>query len=206
MAELDVQPKRAGFWWLWLLLALVALVIIIFLFKGCNSTSGSAAKDDPTSASGTVAVTQPDWDLVDFNAAKASDADVTDPGIVVRGNERYTIYTLGENILFETDKEGLQGAAGDKLKQIAASLSKRYKGANIAVYGNTDSIGTARHNQQLGAARAAAVKDWLESTGGVAAGLVSIHSFGENKPVASNSTAGGREQNRNVSIVAFPNK
>jgi outer membrane protein OmpA-like peptidoglycan-associated protein len=58
----------------------------------------------------------------------------------------------------------------------------------------------------LGAERAAAVKDWLVKTGGLDSTLVSIHSLGESKPVASNATAGGRQQNRNVSIVAFPNK
>jgi outer membrane protein OmpA-like peptidoglycan-associated protein len=205
MADLDVQPKRRGLWWLWLLLALIAIVVLLFLFKGCNSQTTTAGATDTTAVK-TVAVTQPDWSQVDFNAAKASDADMTGPGIAVSGNEQYTIYTLGENILFATDQNILQGDAGDKLKQIVASLNKRFKGASIGVYGHTDSTGTAGHNQTLGAERAAAVKDWLVKTGGLDSTLVSIHSLGENKPLASNATAGGREQNRNVSIVAFPNK
>ena len=205
MAELDVQPKRSNPWWLWLLIALIALVILLFLFKGCNTKTTTVTRSDSTSAK-TVAVTQPDWNSVDFNAAKSSDADVIDPSIAVSGNERYTIYTLGENILFATDQNTLQGNAGDKLKQIVASLNKRFKGASIGIYGSTDSTGTPGHNQILGAERAAAVKNWLVTTGGLDSTLVSVHSLGEKKPVATNATASGRQQNRNVSIVAFPNK
>jgi outer membrane protein OmpA-like peptidoglycan-associated protein len=204
MAELDVQPKKSNPW-IWILLALIAIVILFFLLKGCNSKTATVTATDSTTTK-TVAVTQPDWSKVDFNAAKANDADVTDPAIAVTGNDQYTIYTLGENILFATDQNALQGTAGDKLKQIVASLNKRFKGASIGVYGSTDSTGTAGHNKMLGAERAAAVKNWLVQTGGLDSTLVSIHSLGETKPVATNATATGRQQNRNVSIVAFPNK
>ena len=206
MAELDVQPKRSSPWWLWLLIALIAIVILIFLFRGCNSKTTTVSATDSTSMTKAVAVTQPDWSKVDFNAAKTKDEDVTDTSISVSGNEQYTIYTLGENILFATDDTTLQGNAGDKLKQITASLNKRFKGASIGVYGSADSTGSAGHNKMLGAERAKAVKNWLVSTGGLDSTLVSIHSLGDTKPVASNATASGRQQNRNVSIVAFPNK
>jgi len=193
MADLDVQPKRSGPWWLWLLITLIALVILIFFFKGCHSKTKA------------VGATQTDWNGVDFNSAKTSDADVTDTTISISGNPHYTIYTLGENILFATGQNSLQAAAGDKLKQVVASLNKRFKGASIGVFGSTDSTGTAGHNQMLGAERAAAVKNWLVKDGGLDPALVSVHSLGEAKPVATNATAVGRAQNRNVSIVAFPN-
>ena len=205
MAELDVQPKNSNSWWIWILAALIALVLLLLLLRGCNSTDNTTVITDSTTTT-TVAKTQPDWDKVDFNAAKATDADVTDPSIVVSGNDQYTIYTLGENILFATDQNTLQGEAGAKLTQVANSLNKRFKGATIGVYGNTDSEGTAGYNKALGAERAAAVKAWLVSNGGVDEAQVSIHSLGENQPVATNTTATGREQNRNVSIVAFTNK
>ncbi len=212
MAQLDVQPKKSNPWWLWLLLALVAIVIILFLLKGCNhktaavaTTDSAATKTDTVSnAKPVAAATQPDFGAVDFNSPKTSDPDITDKDIAVSGNNKYTIYSLGENILFATDKNTLQASADAKLKQITASLGKRFKGASIAVYGNTDSTGTAGHNKQLGADRAAAVKVWLIKNGGLDSAKVSIHSFGAVKPVASNATAGGRQQNRNVEIVAFP--
>lgn len=213
MAHLEVKPKSGTPWWLWLLLALVALAILLFFVKGCgNKTKEVATTDSTTTAttdtSGgkqTLAATEPDWNSVDFNSAKSDDADVTDKDIQVSGNDKYTIYTLGENILFATDKNEVQGSADAKLKQIAASLNKRFKGATIGVFGNTDSTGTAGHNKELGAERAAAVKAWLTKNGGIDDNKVSVRSYGEKKPVASNETAGGREQNRNVQIVAFPN-
>ncbi len=205
MADLDVQPKRSSPWWLWLLILLIAVVILLFLLKGCHSKPAAVATTDSTTTKA-VAVTQPDWNSVDFNAAKTSDADVTDTAIQVRGNDHYTLYSLGENVLFATGQANLQGDAGSKLQQVVASLNKRFKGASIGVYGSTDSTGTSSQNNSLGADRAAAVKDWLVKTGGLDSALISIHSLGESRPVASNATASGRRQNRNVTIVAFPNK
>jgi len=210
MAHLEVKPKSGTPWWLWLLIAIIAIAILLFLLKGCGGKKMAVATDSATtttdsgSAKTAVAVTTPDFSNVDFNSPKSSDPDVTDKDIAVSGNDKYTIYTLGENILFATDQSTVQGSADAKLKQVIASLNKRFKGATIGVFGNTDSKGTAGHNKQLGAQRAAAVKTWLISNGSLDSTKVSVHSLGESKPVASNTTAGGRQQNRNVEIVAFP--
>ena len=216
MAHLEVQPKKTSPWWLWLLLAVIALAILLFLVKGYNHTAGAVAtadssasvSPDPTTTSkpAVAATIATDWNGVDFNSPVITDADITDKDITIRGNDKYTIYTLGENILFATDKNELQTTATQKLAQISAVLNKRYKGATIAVYGNTDSTGGTTHNNQLGAKRAIAVKDWLVKSGGIDAGKLSIQSLGASKPVASNATAVGRQQNRNVEIVAFTNK
>jgi outer membrane protein OmpA-like peptidoglycan-associated protein len=193
MAELDVQPKRPSPWWLWLLLLLIAIIVVFFLMKGCNTKTP-------------VAATNPDWNNVDMTTARTTDADVTDTSIAVRKNEQYTLYSLGENLLFATDQSTLQGDAGSKLQQVVTSLKKNFKEASIGVYGSTDSTGTAGENKTLGAERAAAVKNWLVTTGGLDSTKVSVHSLGESKPVASNATESGRQQNRNVTIVAFTNK
>lgn len=211
MAQLDVQPKKSNPWWLWLLIAIIAIAILLFLLKGCNNKTAAVATTDSTKTVAdttmgkqAVAVTAPDYNSVDFNSPKTPDADITDKDIAVSGNDKYTIYTLGENILFATDQNTIQTSADTKLKQISSSLGKRFKGATIAVYGNTDSTGTAGHNKMLGADRAAAVKGWLVKNAGLDSTKVSVHSFGSSKPVASNATASGRQQNRNVEIVAFP--
>jgi outer membrane protein OmpA-like peptidoglycan-associated protein len=211
MAQLDVQQKKSNSWWLWLLIALIIIGILAYLLKGCNSKTtpvatadSTATQSDSTSAAKpVVAATQPDWNSVDFDAAKTTDADITDKDITVNGNNQYTIYTLGENILFATDQSTLQSSADQKLKQITTSLDKRFKGADIGIFGNTDTTGNTGHNKQLGAERAAAVKEWLVRNGALDSSKVSIHSFGAAKPVASNATAKGRQQNRNVQIVAF---
>jgi outer membrane protein OmpA-like peptidoglycan-associated protein len=211
MAHLEVKPKSGTPWWVWLLLALVVLGILYFLFRGNGNDSTAVAATDSTSTTtdtsmntaNAVATTEPDWSTVNFNSPKSSDPDITDADVTVSGNDQYTIYTLGENILFATDQNAIQASADAKLNQVISSLNKRFKGATIGVFGSTDSTGTSGHNKQLGAERAQAVKQWLIKSG-IDEGKVSIHSLGEKEPVASNATASGREQNRNVQIVAFP--
>ncbi|MES2808801.1 MAG: OmpA family protein [Bacteroidota bacterium] len=206
MAELDVQPKKSSPWWLWLLLAILAIIILLFLFKGCNGDNESVVTDTTTTKE-VVAVTQPAWDSVNFESPALTDPDpdITDADITLSGNDQYVIYSLGENILFATDQNAIQASADAKLKQIAASINRRYKGASIGVYGSADAIGDADHNKQLGEDRANAVKNWLSSNGGFDAANISVHTLGESQPVASNNTADGRQQNRNVKIVAFTN-
>lgn len=211
MAELNVQPKRSNSGWIWLLLALLALGILFFLIKGCNNTSVTTGTGDSTVTTHTdnanvLATTEPDWGSVDFNAPESSYDEVTDKDISVRGNDAYTIYTLGENVLFSTDQNALQESATAKLEQITASLNKRFKGASIGIYGSTDSTGTAGHNKQLGAERAEAVKSWIIKNADIPENKISVHSLGESKPVSDNATASGRKQNRNVQIVAFAGK
>ena len=169
------------------------------------TTTDSSATTMDTTSSTVIAATQPDWSTVDMNAPETHDADITDKDVTVRGNNDYTIYSLGEDILFATDQNALQPTAEAKLKQIASSLNNRFKGAVIGVYGNTDATGDAAHNKQLGADRANVVKDWLIKNG-VEADKISVQSLGEAEPVATNATTTGRQQNRNVSIVAFPAK
>lgn len=204
MAELDVQPKSKSPWWIWLLLILVILGLIFFL-RGCNNDE-TAATGDADSTANIEATTVPDWDNVDFNSPDASYEEITDKEISVRGNDQYTIYGLGENILFATGKDEIQGSAEAQLKQISGSLEKRYNGASIAVYGNTDSTGNAGQNKKLGEERAESVKQWLVKNANIAEDKISVHSKGQSDPVATNKTAEGRQMNRRVEIVAMAQK
>ncbi|WP_069658519.1 OmpA family protein [Arcticibacter eurypsychrophilus] len=211
MAELNVQPKRSNSSWIWIVLALIALAILFFFFKGCDKENVKVGPGDSTAITSmndanVLATTEPDWGSVDFNAPKSSYDEVTDQDISVSGNDAYTIYTLGENVLFATDQNALQESATAKLKQITASLDKRFKGAAIGIYGSTDSTGTAGHNKQLGAERAEAVKSWMIKNASIPEDKISVHSLGESRPVSDNASALGRKQNRSVQIVVFAGK
>lgn len=213
MAHLEVKPKRSSSWWVWLLVILVVLAVLFFLFRDrLNMNSQTTIQKDSTSMStdtanaGTqgLAANGPDWKKVSFDAPKSADADIQDQDIQVSGNKDYTLYSLGENVLFAKDENTIQPSAVKKLQQIAGSLNKRFKGASIGVFGHTDSTGTVSHNKQLGSERAMAVKDWLIKNGGIAESDVTIHSMGESNPVARNASATGRKDNRNVVIAAMP--
>lgn len=199
MAELKVQPKKKSPF-IWILLVLIALVLAFLLIKRNSDTTTNALAD--STVKDTLATTVADWSQVDFNAPSIAYEEVTDQGVVIRHNPQYTIYAIGENILFARDQSTIQNAAETQLKQISSSLKKRFDGASLAVYGNADATGTAAHNQKLGAERAKAVRTWLIAHGIDEAKIV-VQSKGETDPVASNSTNKGQALNRSVEIVAM---
>jgi outer membrane protein OmpA-like peptidoglycan-associated protein len=211
MAQLDVQPKRKSSVFIWIIFAILAIAAAVLLYRGCNrseplrvATTDSLAKDSIKKVDTNVIVTtRPDWNAIDFNIPKASLDEVTDSAIIVRGNDKYTIYSLGENILFPANKSTLQSTAAEKLHQVAASLLKRYNTSEIAIYGHTDSVGSVGDNKALGTDRANAVRDWMVNEGHIDGAKITVHSLGEQKPVATNTTEKGRVQNRSVEIVAY---
>ena len=78
-------------------------------------------------------------------------------------------------------------------------MLKKYPDSNIVVSGHTDSTGNDSINNPLSVNRAAAVKAYLVGAG-VAGSRVTSVGYGSKQPVASNSTANGRAQNRRVEI------
>lgn len=210
MAELDVQPKSGKPWWLWLLLALIALALIFFLFRSCDRTDEGADTAPMTTdstgttaaADGTATNNDDGWDIIDFNAPAATYDEITDKDITVRGNDDYAIYSVDETILFGTDQSAIQPQAAQKLEQIAGSMGKRFNGGQVRIYGYTDAQGSASYNKELAEQRAAAVQSWLVQNGNLTADHVTLHPVGESRPVASNETAAGRQQNRRVEIIA----
>lgn len=207
MAELDVQPKRKSSILPWVLLGLGILALLIFLIRGCGDRdkTDTRATTTDTVSSTTGAVTSSAaaaWDSVDFNAPRVRYEEITNKDIDVRGNDRYAIYGLGENILFDEGKSTIRSSAEQNLKQISASLAKRYPNGEVRVYGHTDAQGSAGYNKELAEQRAEAVKAWLVKNGNVGEDRISLHPVGEGQPVASNATEGGRQQNRRVEIVA----
>ncbi|MFA6083095.1 OmpA family protein [Mucilaginibacter sp.] len=210
MAQLDVQPKRKGPIWIWLIFIILALGVLFLLYKGCNRSAPLKVDQSDTLAADTVVTnvapvttTQPNWNEVDFATPKASYAEITDTAIVVQGNQKYAIYSLDENVLFAPDSSIIKPTAEARLKQIAASLNKRFKNAAIGIYGHTDSAGVASYNKTLAARQAVAIKDWLVTNSGFAASMIFIKSVGETRPLLPNRTNNGQAQNRSIEIVAF---
>jgi len=68
---------------------------------------------------------------------------------------------------------------------------------NLRVEGHTDSVGGNDMNMRLSQARAKSVADYLVQAG-LSASRVESVGFGETNPVADNSSADGRNQNRRV--------
>jgi outer membrane protein OmpA-like peptidoglycan-associated protein len=114
-----------------------------------------------------------------------------------RSDPRGLIVTL-PGIFFATGKSTLTPGAQNTLGRIADQL-KTWPTATIAIEGHTDSVGSEESNQALSLRRAEAVRDYLVSRG--LSANVTVSGKGESTPVAPNTTASGRQQNRRVELV-----
>ncbi len=72
--------------------------------------------------------------------------------------------------------------------------------ATALIEGHTDSVGSEAYNLALSDRRAKSVFDYLTSRGVDPARLSSVGK-GESMPIADNSTAEGRQQNRRVMLI-----
>ena len=111
---------------------------------------------------------------------------------------RGTVITMSGGVLFHTGKAELLPEAQEQLTKVASYLKNSER--PVTIEGYTDSHGSAKKNQALSEQRAQAVSDFLTSQG-VPADRVQVVGKGAASPVASNSTASGRAQNRRVEIV-----
>ncbi len=125
--------------------------------------------------------------LVQFNAI-----------LQTRDTARGLIVNMSD-VLFDTAKFTLRPEAREKLAKVAGIVSG-HPGLKLAVEGHTDSVGNDDYNQKLSEQRGGSVRDYLVGQG-MAAGSVSSEGFGKTKPVASNDTSSGRQQNRRVELV-----
>jgi outer membrane protein OmpA-like peptidoglycan-associated protein len=99
-----------------------------------------------------------------------------------------------KNVFFETASAKLlpeSVAELDKLK----NLLNDNPTLRIRINGHTDNVGTDSDNVSLSTGRAKAVYDYLIQKG-IAAARLEYKGFGESKPVASNDTPEGRQENR----------
>lgn len=118
-----------------------------------------------------------------------------------RQTERGVVVTLGD-LLFDTGRSQLKGDGGQTMMKLADFL-KRNPRRTAAIEGYTDSVGTYVANQDLAVQRAASVKNMLLQMG-VASERLTTQAFGEERPVADNNTAAGRQMNRRVEVVFSP--
>lgn len=112
--------------------------------------------------------------------------------------ERGLVVTVGD-VLFEVDRAELRPGAVRELDRLVQALRNR-TGFDLAIEGHTDSTGTAAHNQNLSERRAGSVRSYLTAQGLSPDRTTSI-GLGQDRPVASNATSSGRQQNRRVEIV-----
>ena len=103
------------------------------------------------------------------------------------------------DVLFDSGKFTLRPLAREKLAKISG-IVLAYPSLRLAVEGNTDSVGTESFNQQLSEQRANGVRSYLTQQG-VPESSTTSTGFGKTRPIASNDTSEGRQQNRRVELI-----
>ncbi len=103
-----------------------------------------------------------------------------------------------EGVNFETNSDRLLPGATAVLDDVVATL-KRYPKIRFEVAGHTDSDGSAAYNEGLSTRRAQTVYDYLAGKG-IATGRMTVRGYGESQPIADNTTATGKAQNRRVAL------
>lgn len=104
-----------------------------------------------------------------------------------------------ENLLFQFDEFSLLEPAKQEMLQLFEYVHADAT-LQITIQGHTDAIGPKRYNQVLSSKRAQAVANYLQNLG-LSKERIVVHGLGGKKPMASNDTEAGRQQNRRVEFV-----
>lgn len=139
--------------------------------------------------------------------AKSQNIDLTSPGkyleltgrdIAVVPIEKGATVQMN-NIFFEYAKATLQETSFSELNRVVQLLN-RNSSMKIEISGHTDNVGLDENNMKLSQERAESVKNYLLSKG-ISANRLTAKGYGETKPISTNETEEGKQQNRRVEFV-----
>ena len=119
--------------------------------------------------------------------------------------------TFDSGILFSTGAATLSSSAKASLSKFANNVLKQNTDMDVDIYGYTDNQGwknsTAEQSKQknldLSQERAQSVSSYLMSCGITSAQIKGVQGLGEENPIADNSTAAGRQENRRVEVYMY---
>ncbi|MGJ5890908.1 OmpA family protein [Streptomyces niveiscabiei] len=181
-------------------------------------TTPARAADDPSvppgtepSASAPVQVDPNDPDLKLPQGGTLAAAKVLDIKQVVEdqtGEERRedtnadVKFALQAEVLFGKDSSKITPTSRSRIAAIAEEIRKQ-NATRIRVFGFTDDLGSSAHGDVLSRQRANAVQAVLDAELNDPALTFDVRGYGEQYPIADNSTEQGRKKNRRVEIT-FP--
>jgi outer membrane protein OmpA-like peptidoglycan-associated protein len=122
--------------------------------------------------------------------------------VSVTRNGNDLILNMPGNITFKTASSDLNAGFYKVLDSVSLVL-KEFDKTLIDVEGHTDNVGDDAYNQNLSVQRATSVGSYLQSQGVNSQRIVTLGA-GESRPVASNDSADGRQQNRRVELKLQP--
>lgn len=121
---------------------------------------------------------------------------------LAEGKFLYEVVLSDDSVKFPVDRDALSPEAEARLSELVQRLTSENRNVYLEIQGHTDASGDEKYNDDLGEARAEAVRRFL-SQHSIALNRMATISYGENSPVAPNDTPEGRAQNRRVAIVVL---
>ncbi len=171
-----------------------------FVLSGCIATRGFV-REEVAVVDQRVTATDTRLGTVEGTANDALQR-ATAAQQLAEGKFMYEVVLSDDSVKFPSDRDALSPEAEARLTELANRLKAENVNVYLEIQGHTDSAGPEAYNDQLGAARAEAVRRSL-SRQGIALNRMATISYGEEAPVAPNTTAEGRAQNRRVAIVVL---
>jgi hypothetical protein len=138
------------------------------------------------------------------NQEKKLREKLANTGVSVTREGKSIYLNMPGNLTFNTNSADIQASFYNVLNSVVSVL-KEYKNSQVQITGHTDSVGSADANQLLSQRRAQSVANYLIAQS-IAAERFYVNGMGETQPIASNDTAGGREQNRRVEVQIIANE
>ena len=140
-----------------------------------------------------------------YEAIRAELSEQIEQGLAeVERDGDSVIIRLGQQDSFSSGSAALQAGFEDTLIRVGDALGN--VGGQVRVEGHTDNIPVAfserfRSNWDLSSARSAAVANFLLDNSQLQPGRVTITGLADSEPIADNSTAAGRAQNRRIEVI-----
>jgi chemotaxis protein MotB len=132
------------------------------------------------------------------------------PDVFVRRDGDVIRVELPGNRLFETGSNRLRPGGAELISAAASEVVRAYPDQMIAVEGHTDNDpvanGQFRSNRDLSSARAMAVYEVLLTRNHIPDDQMTVVGHGSNRPVMSNASPEGKQRNRRIELVIYPDR
>jgi OOP family OmpA-OmpF porin len=206
----EVRPRAMNWLWPAVLLGLLLLAGLIWILNRGNAVDTAVNRATDTAAQAGSAVANSVASLGAFSQTLLPDGVtlnipqngienrllifIKDPSSQVATETWFDF----DRLLFDTNSATLQPSSQEQLQNIA-NILKAYPTVHVRIGGYTDNQGDAAANLKLSQDRADSVMQQIVVLG-VDPARMDAKGYGEDHPVADNSTEAGRAQNRRISL------
>ena len=199
-AAVPPPPQRSSLAWLVpALLALLAIIGLYTMFRRDRAPdTRQAAVTGPAAVGTSGYVTRPLPGGTDLRVpSTGTEAKLLNFIESASPASRETWFEF-DRVNFETDSARIRADSQEQLRN-TASILNAYPQIHVKIGGYTDNSGDAAANRRLSEERAIAVMNALKGDG-ITADRLEAEGYGDQHPIADNSTPEGRARNRRVAI------